>query len=278
MALIKCKECGKEISSTVKVCPHCGYKKKPSKITYLIVLIIGIVGGYIYLSNKHDFAGKEVKEQAEQQVKSLFNETEANVYKTVAKSWLVNIDNGQQSIVETLGLFTLPLKVTADKLQKDYEKNEVKADSDYKNKTLIVTGKIDAIQKDAFNNMLLKLVGGSNMFLYPSATVDKKYTDWVSGLNKGENVKLVCSGKSFVMGSASLGDCVPFKRWLENQNLDAVLLNEYKNNPNGHSKAVIDLVKDVTPLLSENSACKTNGYDVGKCLTEISSIYSKINK
>ncbi len=26
MALIKCKECNKEISSTVKVCPHCGYK------------------------------------------------------------------------------------------------------------------------------------------------------------------------------------------------------------------------------------------------------------
>ena len=26
MALIKCKECNKEISSTVKVCPHCGFK------------------------------------------------------------------------------------------------------------------------------------------------------------------------------------------------------------------------------------------------------------
>lgn len=26
MALIKCKECGKEISSTIKNCPHCGYR------------------------------------------------------------------------------------------------------------------------------------------------------------------------------------------------------------------------------------------------------------
>ena len=26
MALIKCKECGKEISDTAKVCPNCGYK------------------------------------------------------------------------------------------------------------------------------------------------------------------------------------------------------------------------------------------------------------
>ena len=27
MALILCKECGKEISDTAKFCPHCGYRK-----------------------------------------------------------------------------------------------------------------------------------------------------------------------------------------------------------------------------------------------------------
>lgn len=30
MALIKCKECGEEISSNAKVCPHCGYKNEVS--------------------------------------------------------------------------------------------------------------------------------------------------------------------------------------------------------------------------------------------------------
>lgn len=28
MALIKCKECGKEISAQAKSCPHCGYVEK----------------------------------------------------------------------------------------------------------------------------------------------------------------------------------------------------------------------------------------------------------
>lgn len=28
MALIKCPECGKELSDTVKFCPNCGYKLK----------------------------------------------------------------------------------------------------------------------------------------------------------------------------------------------------------------------------------------------------------
>lgn len=50
MALINCPECGKEISSTVKKCPNCGYtvKKKSSKkilgIILIIVLILGIGG------------------------------------------------------------------------------------------------------------------------------------------------------------------------------------------------------------------------------------------
>ena len=30
MALINCKECNKEISSTVKTCPHCGFSNKSS--------------------------------------------------------------------------------------------------------------------------------------------------------------------------------------------------------------------------------------------------------
>ncbi len=30
MALIKCRECGEEISSTAEVCPHCGFKNKIS--------------------------------------------------------------------------------------------------------------------------------------------------------------------------------------------------------------------------------------------------------
>ena len=33
MALIKCKECGKEISDTLNVCPNCGIEIKKANIT-----------------------------------------------------------------------------------------------------------------------------------------------------------------------------------------------------------------------------------------------------
>lgn len=49
MSLIKCPECGKEVSDTIKICPHCGYriKKYNTKIrkgkNILIFILIGII-------------------------------------------------------------------------------------------------------------------------------------------------------------------------------------------------------------------------------------------
>lgn len=50
MALIKCPECGKEISDKASACPNCGYKTKKEiqvnkkQIIVLIALIIAVVG------------------------------------------------------------------------------------------------------------------------------------------------------------------------------------------------------------------------------------------
>jgi predicted nucleic acid-binding Zn ribbon protein len=57
MALVKCPECGKEISSQASSCPNCGYKKKQeikfnkSKIIIPIIFLLVIVG--VVLVVKH---------------------------------------------------------------------------------------------------------------------------------------------------------------------------------------------------------------------------------
>ena len=46
MALIKCSECGKEISDTAKTCPHCGtiteHQKELNKKSNIGNILIGI--------------------------------------------------------------------------------------------------------------------------------------------------------------------------------------------------------------------------------------------
>ena len=46
MALIKCKECGKEISSSSSVCPNCGIELKSfnkSKVIGISFIVVGVV-------------------------------------------------------------------------------------------------------------------------------------------------------------------------------------------------------------------------------------------
>ena len=49
MSKIKCKECGKEISSNANICPNCGIilKKSPTSNNDTIIKIITIIIGVI---------------------------------------------------------------------------------------------------------------------------------------------------------------------------------------------------------------------------------------
>lgn len=50
MALIKCSECGKEISDTSKVCIHCGYSLKRNSMNNKKKIILYVIIGYIALA------------------------------------------------------------------------------------------------------------------------------------------------------------------------------------------------------------------------------------
>ncbi|MBQ6546430.1 MAG: zinc ribbon domain-containing protein [Bacilli bacterium] len=61
MSLIKCPECNKEISDSIKTCIHCGYKlndkeakKSNNKLTIAIALLLIFVGAFIYFNISDD--------------------------------------------------------------------------------------------------------------------------------------------------------------------------------------------------------------------------------
>lgn len=43
MALIKCKECGKEHSNDAKRCPHCGYYRGGHEFNKGMLIVAGII-------------------------------------------------------------------------------------------------------------------------------------------------------------------------------------------------------------------------------------------
>lgn len=84
MALVKCPECGKEISDTIKKCPNCGYKnkKKLNKKKIVIICIISLVlliGGCISIITIKNNNTKQ-QEKLVQEYDSLIVETGAKIY------------------------------------------------------------------------------------------------------------------------------------------------------------------------------------------------------
>ena len=95
MALINCKECGKEMSDTLKKCPHCGYVYKKEnlknktiekikankRIVFTILLIVIIIIGGIVAYNKKI---EQDKIQAEIQANTL-SEDEKMIARVIMK-------------------------------------------------------------------------------------------------------------------------------------------------------------------------------------------------
>lgn len=88
--------------------------------------------------------------------------------------------------------------VTPQQLLKDYTANEVSADMKYKGKTLEVTGTIDSISKDLFDQVYVALDAGDpmrNVTCYLDSESQKKVAD----LKKGQRVTIQGRGDGMMM-------------------------------------------------------------------------------
>ncbi|HIH2654753.1 TPA: OB-fold protein [Burkholderia cenocepacia] len=100
------------------------------------------------------------------------------------------------------------ISVTAAALFAAYDKNEVAADQKYKGKALSVSGTIQSIDKDAFDNIVVKL-RTSNEFMPVNAYLSKGHEALAAALEKGNKVTWTCEGGGRLIGSPMLRDCTP---------------------------------------------------------------------
>lgn len=173
MALVKCPECSKEISSEVKSCPNCGkqlrmgmMKKALIAFGSLIVLVM-IVNG---MGGSKTSGGSEAP------------------------------TSGAEAPAEPA------MSVSAKQLSSAYEANEVSADNSYKGKRLLVDGVVQSIGKDIMNNVYVVL-RGRNDFQGVHATMMESETGTAAKLSKGDRLTVLCKGNGKMLTDPMLDDC-----------------------------------------------------------------------
>jgi len=101
-------------------------------------------------------------------------------------------------------------RYTPDEISKDFEQNEVRALSKYKDKYFGVVGKVADIQA-GLNDEPFIVLRTSNQFNLnaPHAGFDKDNMQKVADLSKGDTVRLFCIGNGEVAGTPLIGCIFP---------------------------------------------------------------------
>lgn len=100
---------------------------------------------------------------------------------------------------------TPEIQVTASQLLASYNENEVAADNIYRGRIIEVSGTIESIDKDAFDNVIVSLAGGASQSVY--ARLQKTERLIAANLSPGDGQTMVCRGEGRTVGTPVLTEC-----------------------------------------------------------------------
>lgn len=98
-----------------------------------------------------------------------------------------------------------PVKaISAVALNRDYKRNEVLADENWKGRTVEVTGRVSRITKDFMGTIHVHLAVSEFGLNDVDCELSDGYKDWASRLNKGDSVKIRGKVTGMVMSTVGI--------------------------------------------------------------------------
>lgn len=177
MALVKCKECDKEISSDAATCPHCGIKITPNIDLKAKVKTTDIIAAIVVVA--------------------------------VALWWLIpsNKKESPSAVAAPVTITPRPVMiVSAQELYAAYESNEVATDEKLKGYTVRIDGIVDSIDKDFSNSISVKLRTSNQFNSVHIGLLDKEKTKAIA-LNRGTKAVFECESFKRIIGSPIGENC-----------------------------------------------------------------------
>lgn len=153
--MVKCKSCGTEVASNAKACPQCGRDPRNFFVKHKIIsviLAIAIISIIASLAGGGDKTSDTSDSDSTNNTTTTSNATDANDTSTETSN-----DEVEETPVEVI-------TISAVDLAKAYIDNEVSADKEYKDKTVLTTGEIKDIGV-IFNQTFILLSSGDDFSL-----------------------------------------------------------------------------------------------------------------
>jgi predicted nucleic acid-binding Zn ribbon protein len=317
MAVKKCQWCGNPNDETAKRCSDCGAYIWPSgrkwQLIWILIFAVFLVCLIIYRYSEtppnsskvtpftvhHPAAGGNFpsppsdgisdykKSLVEQKAGYTFNGyTLDNRERTILKILLMDdfygYINGRKSALPHIWrqAFKIhPVTVTADRLQYDYESDEVTGNQKYLKKTLFLSGVVASINRSAGSNHYISFMSSKDTFMGLQASLADGFENYLDSLKKGQMVDLVCHGNGMFMGHPVVDNCAPstvFAERVVNHYME--FINDYFSKKDRLTQAIILNSVALASFLGDTSDCfGTDNDQYHKCITEIKKVSAEKN-
>lgn len=214
MALVKCPECGKDVSDAATSCPSCGHpiharpvppsassavptKKKMGTVKKII---LGLVGAFVVLA----VVGSLLPESPEQAAQRQQAKTEKDTQRVQEAAQKEQARIAEETKIRD-GLIATAMSPRS--IWSDFNANEVAAENKYKDKIVSVKGKISEIKTDLTGDPVISFSIDGYGLNTVQCNFGSKEKGIIGALSKGQGVIVSGTVQGMIMGSVFIRRC-----------------------------------------------------------------------
>lgn len=229
------------------------------KIIYVIVTLI-------------IFGGCETSPKTE---KETLNTQEESVLKVLIKADIHSWLDHEESIIADNNILELPITVKSGDYADAYKADRSAADQKFKDKQIIITGKVKYVVKTSSENNIIVLNGGKDLFLYPHTQMSDLHNSYVDHVDENDSVALLCISGESTDYVIKLSGCEPISGfpaisgWIDKVQNDVIAIVNSNEDHDAKLDYFVETAKKVTLKLPNHSECFKADGDKDKCIDDI---------
>lgn len=195
MALMRCKECKKEVSNKADKCPNCGapVKKAGSVVGIGCLFVILVIGGLIWVGGK----ASQYANTPEGRAAAAKREADAQAAATKREADRQTAQAAKAEQAATLRASAPTYDVAA--VVAYYAANEIAGDQALKGKWFKVEGEVDRVGKDLLDNSYIAFKGRSDTLRSVQCFFDASHNTELSSIRPGQHVLVFGRGNGLMM-------------------------------------------------------------------------------
>ncbi len=200
---------------------------------------------------------------------------EESVLKVLIKADIHSWLDHDESIIADNNILELPTTVKSGDYADAYKADRSASDQKFKDKQIIITGKVKYVVKTSSENNIIVLNGGKDLIFYPRAQMSDLHNSYVDHVNENDSVALLCISGEVTDFVLKLSGCEPINGfpaisgWIDKVQNDVISIVNSNEDHDVKLDYFVNTAKKIASKLSKDSECFKIDGNEDKCREEI---------